>query len=195
MDDTRADEVRRFAARSAEVSRAFFEACAADVVRAADLVSLSLTSGGKMLLFGNGGSAADAQHLAAELTGRYLRERAPLAAIALTTDTSALTAIANDYGFERVFERQLRALGRAGDVALGISTSGNSPNVIAALEAARELGLSTVGLSGRGGGRMMALCDICFVVPSDETPIIQQAHITLGHLICDLVEQSAAGAR
>lgn len=195
MDDTRADEVRRFAARSADVLRAFFDTCAADVVRAADLVSLSLTSGGKMLLFGNGGSAADAQHLAAELTGRYLRERAPLAAIALTTDTSALTAIANDYGFERVFERQLRALGRAGDVALGISTSGNSLNVIAALEAARELGLSTVGLSGRGGGRMTALCDICFVVPSDETPIIQQAHITLGHLICDLVEQATAGAR
>lgn len=195
MDDTRTDDVRRFAARSAEVLRAFFDACAPEVVRVADLVSLSLASGGKVLLFGNGGSAADAQHLAAELTGRYLRERAPLAAIALTTDTSALTAIANDYGFERVFERQLRALGRAGDVAIGISTSGNSPNVIAALEAAREIGMTTIGLSGRGGGRMAALCDVCFVVPSDETPIIQQAHITLGHLICDLVEQAAGRAQ
>ncbi|MCC6159041.1 MAG: D-sedoheptulose 7-phosphate isomerase [Deltaproteobacteria bacterium] len=187
--------MRRFAARSADVSRAFFDACAPDVVRVADLVVASLTSGGKVLLFGNGGSAADAQHLAAELTGRYLRERAPIAAIALTTDTSALTAIANDYGFERVFERQLRALGRAGDVAVGISTSGNSPNVIAAFEAARDIDMKTIGLSGRGGGRMAALCDMCFVVPSDETPIIQQAHITLGHLICGLVEQAAVGAR
>ncbi len=158
------------------------------VAAAAGRVIDSLRAGGKVLFCGNGGSAADCQHLAAELSGRYLKDRAPLAAMALTVDTSALTAIANDYSYDEVFARQIRALGRPGDVLVAISTSGNSRNVVAALEAARAIGLSTIGLTGVGGGRMADLCDVCLRAPSADTPRIQEMHIAIGHMMCELVE-------
>jgi D-sedoheptulose 7-phosphate isomerase len=153
-------------------------------------MSEALRSGGKLMFCGNGGSAADSQHLAAELTGRFVNDRRPLAAIALSTDGSALTCIANDYAFEQVFERQVRGLGRAGDVLVAISTSGNSANVLRAAQAARELGLSVVGLLGRDGGQLKPLCDVAVVVPSDTTARIQEAHIFIGHALCALVEQT-----
>jgi D-sedoheptulose 7-phosphate isomerase len=145
-------------------------------------------NGGKALLFGNGGSAADAQHLAAEFVNRFQVERPPLAALALTTDTSILTAVANDYDFLQVFARQVRALGRPGDLAWGISTSGNSPNVAAGLQAARELGLKTLALSGRDGGPVAAAAELALIVPSRNTPRVQEVHITVGHVLCDLVD-------
>lgn len=148
----------------------------------------SVRAGGKIIFFGNGGSAADAQHLATELTVRYRKDRAPIAAIALTTDTSALTAIGNDFGFDHLFARQVAAIGRRGDVAIGISTSGNSPNVMLALEEARRLGIVTVGLSGKTGGKMAPLCDILLNVPSTTTARIQEMHITLGQMLCGALE-------
>ena len=147
-----------------------------------------LKNGGKILLFGNGGSAADAQHIAAELTGRYKTERKGLPAIALTTDTSALTAIGNDFGYDKVFERQVEALANKGDLLVGISTSGNSANVIKALSLGKELGCKTIGLSGRGGGEMNEVCDLNIVVPSDNTPRIQEMHIMIGHIICQSID-------
>jgi D-sedoheptulose 7-phosphate isomerase len=158
------------------------------IAEIADLISAAFRRGNKLILFGNGGSAADAQHLAAEMTGRYLKERAALPAISLTANTSSLTAIANDYCFDMVFARQVEALGRAGDVAVGISTSGNSRNVICAIEAARRGGLTAIALTGIGGGRLRSVADYCFAVPSAETPRIQEAHILIGHIICELVE-------
>ncbi|MEO1193386.1 MAG: D-sedoheptulose 7-phosphate isomerase [Pseudomonadota bacterium] len=158
----------------------------------AGLVEAALTSlkgGGKLLFFGNGGSASDAQHLATELTVRFISDRPSIPAIALTTDSSALTAIGNDLGFDYLFSRQVEALGRPGDLAIGISTSGNSPNVLKALEEARARGLVTAGLSGRNGGRMGDLCDHLLVVPSNITQHIQEMHITLGHLLCAALEQ------
>jgi D-sedoheptulose 7-phosphate isomerase len=149
----------------------------------------ALHDGNKLLLAGNGGSAADAQHLAAELVSRFYFDRPGLAAVALTTDTSALTAIGNDYGFERLFARQVDALGRKGDVFIGLSTSGNSPNILKALDEARLKGLVTVGLTGQGGGKMAALCDHCLRMPSSETPRIQEGHIVVGHTLCALVER------
>ncbi|MAY65733.1 MAG: phosphoheptose isomerase [Rhodospirillaceae bacterium] len=148
----------------------------------------SLKNGGKLLFFGNGGSAADCQHLATELTVRYKTDRAPLAAIALTTDSSALTAGANDLGFDQVFARQVQALGKPGDVAIGISTSGRSPNVLEALTAARAGGLIAAGLSGKDGGRMAGLADPLLIVPSDITARIQEMHITLGQMLCGALE-------
>jgi len=156
--------------------------------QACQYVCESFKHGNKLLLCGNGGSAADAQHIAAEITGRYKSERKGLPAIALTTDTSALTAIANDYGYERVFARQVEAIARQGDVLIGISTSGNSANVIAALDTARSLGCTTIGLSGREGGEMNRLCDINLVVPSHDTPRIQEVHILIGHIIAQSVD-------
>lgn len=147
-----------------------------------------LRDGGKLLVAGNGGSAADAQHLAGEFVSRFNYDRPGLPAIALTTDTSIITAIGNDYGYERLFERQVQALGRKGDVFLGISTSGNSANVVAALRQARAMGISTVGMTGQLGGAMNELCDICLRMPSPETPKVQEGHITVGHIICGLVE-------
>jgi D-sedoheptulose 7-phosphate isomerase len=144
---------------------------------------------GKLLVFGNGGSAADAQHLAGELVNRFKKERRPLPAIALTTDTSVLTAISNDYDYSLVFAKQIEALGKKGDVALGISTSGNSPNVLKALEVAKGLGLYTVGLSGGEGGKMKSLCDYLILVPSKETPRIQEGHLLFLHLVSELVEE------
>lgn len=165
------------------------DALEAEVERAGETIARALEAGGKLLICGNGGSAADSQHIAAELTGRFIRDRRPLAAIALSTDTSALTSIANDYAFDEVFARPVRALGRAGDVLLGISTSGNSANVLRAVDAARELGLTTVGLLGRDGGELRTRCDQAIVVPSTTTARIQEAHILIGHTLCGLVEQ------
>lgn len=157
---------------------------------ASQLAVNTLKNGNKIILFGNGGSAADAQHIAAELTGRYKTERRALPAIALTTDTSALTAIGNDYGYDRVFDRQLEALAQEGDLVVGISTSGNSQNVINAFNLAKELGCKTLGLSGKGGGAMNECSDINLVVPSSNTPRIQEMHILFGHTICQCIDMA-----
>lgn len=163
--------------------------CAA-VDGAAGMVVASLKAGGKLMICGNGGSAADAQHWAAEFVSRFMYDRPGLAAIALTTDTSILTAIGNDYGYERLFARQVEALGRSGDVLFAISTSGRSPNIVAALRAARALGIATVGFTGAGGGDMPGLCDLCLRMPSDSTARIQEGHEAAGHAICALVERA-----
>jgi D-sedoheptulose 7-phosphate isomerase len=162
----------------------------APVVAAARLIERCLRAGGKVMFCGNGGSAADAQHLAAELMGRFLADRAPMASVALTVDSSALTAIGNDYGFDQVFARQVRGLGRAGDVLVGISTSGNSANVVAAFEVARDLGVHIIALTGGGGGTMATLADLLINAPSLSTPRIQELHIAIGHTICELVEDA-----
>ena len=153
-----------------------------------ELIADALGSGRKLLLAGNGGSAGDAQHIAGEFIGRLNYDRAPTAALALTTDSSVLTGVGNDYGYERVFERQILGLGTKGDVFMAISTSGRSPNILRAIDAARDKGLSVVGLTGRGGGEMAGRCDLCMHAPSDSTQLIQQIHITAGHIICGLVE-------
>lgn len=158
----------------------------------AAMIASTLRNGCKVLLIGNGGSAADAQHIAAELVGRYKQERPGWAAIALTTDTSALTAIGNDYGIEKIFTRQVEALGQRGDILIAMSTSGRSANIIAALSRARGLGLITIGFTGTKGGSMGALCDRLFVAPSDDTPVVQQIHMTALHAICDDVERVLA---
>ncbi|AMP97215.1 Phosphoheptose isomerase [Pedobacter cryoconitis] len=152
------------------------------------LLTDTVLAGGKVLIAGNGGSAADAQHIAAELTGRYVKDRKALPAIALTVDTSALTAISNDYGFERVFARQVEAFARPGDLFIAISTSGNSPNIIQALHTARELGCKIIGLSGRDGGQMNNLCDLNIIIPNDVTARIQEMHILIGHIFCKAVD-------
>lgn len=149
----------------------------------------ALKSGNKVLFCGNGGSAADAQHLAAELIGRFQKERRSLASVALTTDTSILTAVANDYGYDEVFARQVEGLGRSGDVLIGISTSGNSANVVKAALKARDTGMHTIALTGEGGGKLKDICDITFAVPSKVTARIQEMHIMVGHIICELVEE------
>lgn len=155
----------------------------------ADRLAEVIGSGGKVLLAGNGGSAGDAQHLAGEFVSRFSYDRAPAAALALTTDSSVLTAIANDYGYDRVFERQVLGLGAAGDALIAISTSGRSANILRAIEAARRKGLTVIGLTGRSGGDMAAGCDLCLCAPADTTPLIQQIHITAGHIVCGLVEE------
>ena len=160
----------------------------------ADRITRAFRAGGKVLLAGNGGSAADAQHIAAEFLSRFKLDRSPLPAIALTTDSSVLTAIGNDYGFADVFERQLRALGRPGDVFIGLSTSGRSGNVLAALRAAREIGVTTVGFTGSSGGDMRGLCDFVCAAPSDDTALVQQVHLVAAHVLCLLVEQELFGA-
>ena len=152
-------------------------------------VGAALEAGEQHLVAGNGGSAADAQHLACELVSRFNYDRAPAAGLALTTDTSALTAIGNDYGYDRVFERQVLGLGRPGDVLIAISTSGRSPNILKAIAAARARGLVVIGFTGASGGDMAARCDLCLRAPSDSTPLIQQLHITAGHIVCGLVEE------
>jgi D-sedoheptulose 7-phosphate isomerase len=153
------------------------------------VMARSMAAGGVLLVCGNGGSAADAQHIAAELTGRFFRDRKPLPAIALHGNTSSLTAIGNDYGYDEVFAREVGAHGRAGDVLLAISTSGNSRNIVRAIEAAREKRMAVIGLTGEGGGKMRDLCDLCLCVPSTSTPRIQECHILIGHTICELLEQ------
>jgi D-sedoheptulose 7-phosphate isomerase len=176
------------AAESIRLKERFFSAHGEKVLAAAEKLAAVFRQGGKVLLFGNGGSAADAQHLVAEFVNRFQIERPPLAAVALTTDTSILTAVANDYDFLEVFAKQVKALGRPGDAALGISTSGQSPNVVAGLKAARELGLATLALSGGDGGPVAAAADLALVVDSRDTPRIQEVHITVGHILCDLVD-------
>lgn len=176
-------------AEHAAVVRETLAACEAPFARLVAAAVASVRGGGKLLFFGNGGSASDAQHLATELTVRYVRDRAPIAAVALTTDTSALTAIGNDLGFEQLFARQLRAIGRKGDLALGISTSGKSRNVILALEAARELGITPAALSGNDGGALKGVADPLLVVPSRTTARIQEMHILLGQMMCGALER------
>lgn len=177
--------------RSIEVKQALLlDAAFRDLVaQAAMQIVKSLKAGGKVLFFGNGGSAADAQHLAAEFTGRYLKERRALPALALHGNSSAVTAIGNDYGFDLVFARQMEALGKEGDVAVGISTSGNSRNVLRALEAAKSKGLYTVALTGASGGLMKKVADCTLCIPSEETPRIQECHILTGHIICEIAEE------
>jgi D-sedoheptulose 7-phosphate isomerase len=165
----------------------------AEIVTAAGWIADALNAGSKVLLFGNGGSAADCQHLAAELVGRFERERRPAAAIALTTDTSALTAIANDYGVEHMFSRQVQALVRDGDVVVALSTSGGSANVLEGVAAARVAGARTIAFTGETGGELAAACDLALQVPSQRTSRIQEAHITIGHVMCELVEPSLPG--
>jgi len=154
------------------------------------LISAALTNGNKLLVMGNGGSAADSQHFVAEIVGRFKMERKALPAVALSTDTSILTAIGNDYGFESIFSRQVEALAAPGDIVVGLSTSGNSPNVLKALKVARERGCRTVGLLGKDGGSIRTVCDLALVVPSTDTPRIQEGHITIIHIVCDLVEKA-----
>jgi len=159
-----------------------------EIVSAAEICMMSLKNGGKILLCGNGGSAADAQHIAAELSGRFKKERKALAGIALTTDTSALTAIGNDYGFEFVFSRQVEAIGKKGDVLIAISTSGNSQNIINAIKSAKEIGCKIITLTGKDGGKMKEMGDINIIIPSDNTPRIQEMHIMIGHMICNFID-------
>jgi D-sedoheptulose 7-phosphate isomerase len=186
--------IRAIFEASAKAKDVFLAEGAADLERAIDLVAGALGDGRKLLLFGNGGSAADAQHIAAEFVGRFLRERRALPAIALTTDTSALTSIGNDYGFDDVFARQVRGLGARGDVALAISTSGRSPNVLRAVEAARETGLKVVALTGGDGGALAAAADVTLrVSASTISARIQETHILIGHVICELVDQRLFG--
>ena len=162
--------------------------CSTAIFEAADLITMCLRADGKLLFFGNGGSAADAQHLAAEFVGRFVRERAGLPAIALTTDSSILTAVGNDYGFDQIFARQIQALGRPGDVAIGISTSGNSLNVLEGVKEARKRKLKTIGLTGKDGGLLAQQTDVAIMVPSTSTAKIQECHIAIGHLFCELVD-------
>ncbi len=185
-----AARVRAILEESARVKRALGEQAADAIARAAALAADSLRHGGRLLFFGNGGSAADSQHLAAEFCGRLHRERPALPAIALTANTSDLTALGNDYGFDRIFARLIEAHGRAGDVAIAISTSGNSPNVLAAVDAARAAGLHTIALTGRGGGKVAARVDLALVVPSDDTQRIQESHIAIGHVLAELVDDA-----
>jgi D-sedoheptulose 7-phosphate isomerase len=159
-----------------------------DISAAVDIIYSSFVAGGQMLVAGNGGSAADAQHIVAELTGRFLRDRQPLRALALHANTSALTAIGNDFGFDHVFARELSAHARQGDVLLAISTSGNSPNILRAIETARQCKVEVIGLTGESGGQMRKACDLCLCVPSKSTPRIQEMHILIGHTICELLE-------
>jgi D-sedoheptulose 7-phosphate isomerase len=184
------ERIKQIARESIETKRAFFESRSESVARAAEIIIDSVRSGGKVLIFGNGGSAADAQHIAAELVNRLNYDRPAIPAIALTTDTSILTSVGNDSSFDDLFERQLRALGRAGDVAIAISTSGNSPNVLRAATAAREMGIRLIGLAGRSGGKLAPLVDVALVVEADSTQRIQETHITIGHILCEMVERA-----
>jgi len=194
--DTRAarNEVERQLHRSVEVKLALLaEGGAAIIERMADAVVEALKGGRRFYLFGNGGSAADAQHIAGELVGRFMKERGALPVLAFTTDTSVLTAVSNDYGFENCFVRQVEAFVGKADVVLAISTSGESPNVVKAAELARKKGAKVLALSGRGGGKLKDVADICLVVPTDESPRIQEVHITVGHILCGLVEKRLFG--
>ena len=174
---------------SAEIKLAFVELYAEQILEVGRIIAQALKDGNKLLLFGNGGSAADAQHIAAEIVGRFKKEREALPAIALTTDTSILTAVGNDYGFERVFERQISALCMPGDVVIGITTSGNSPNVVRGLAKAHDLGATTVAFTGRDGGKVVEVAHYSFVVPSYDTARIQECHITLGHVLCEIIDR------
>ena len=184
------ERISAIVADSLEVKRRFFAAHAAEVERAARIIANCFNAGGKLLLCGNGGSAADAQHIAGEFVNQFVRQqRRALPALALSTDGGVLTCVANDTGFERVFARQVEAFGVSDDALLAITTSGNSPNIVAAAEEARRKGMQVIGMLGRDGGRMRALCDVALVVPSNDTQRIQETHNLLGHILCDLVER------
>jgi D-sedoheptulose 7-phosphate isomerase len=187
------ERIHEYARQSVAVKQGFFAQHAATVAEAAELLIEALQAGGKVLIFGNGGSAADAQHIAAELVNRLTYDRPPIAALALTTDTSILTSVGNDSSFDDLFERQLRALGRSGDVALAISTSGNSPNVLRAVTAARQLNIKVVALAGRDGGKLAPLADVALVIEADNTQHIQETHITIGHILCELIQDAIYG--
>ncbi len=174
---------------SAQLKMSFVEAYALQIVEVGQIIAQALKDGNKILLFGNGGSAADAQHIAAEIVGRFKKERKALPALALTTDTSILTAVGNDYGFESIFERQIQALATPGDIAIGISTSGESPNVVRGLSTAHDLGCTTVAFTGRKGGKVVDIAHYSFVVPSYDTARIQECHITLGHVLCEIIDK------
>jgi len=186
------DLIKSSLREGAELRTVVARDCSAAIFEAAGLIIMCLRAGGKLLFFGNGGSAADAQHLAAEFIGRFVRERAGLPAIALTTDSSILTAVGNDYGFDQIFARQVQALGRPNDVAIAISTSGNSPNIIEGVKAARKGYLKTVGLSGKDGGLLATEADVVITIASTSTARIQECHITIGHLFCELTEEALA---
>jgi D-sedoheptulose 7-phosphate isomerase len=180
-------------AESTAVKQQFAREQAERIVQVAKLMATAFREGQKVLLFGNGGSATDAAHMAAEFVGRYKRERAPLPAMALATDMAAITCIANDYGYDELFARQIRAHGRKGDIAIAISTSGNSPNVLKGAEAAKACGLTTIAWTGGSGGKLAGLVDFPFVVPSTVTARIQECHITMGHVLCELIEEQLLG--
>ena len=187
--EQQAERTRSHLMVSAEVTKQTAEVCLESIAAAAEMMATSFRAGGKLLLCGNGGSAADCQHLATELVSIMEKEfqRPALSAIALTTDTSFLTAFSNDFGYERVFERQVQAHGKPGDVLIGISTSGNSPNVLCAIEAAHGLGMKTIGLTGNGG-RLASVADVAISIPSSDTQQIQETHLAVEHILCDLVE-------
>ncbi len=181
--------VKDFLYSSAELKRTVADTLSGDILEAANRIKSCLDKGGKLILMGNGGSAADCQHIAAELVGRFKKERRAMPAIALTVDTSLLTALGNDYGFDTIFERQLEALARENDAVVGISTSGNSENVVRALKKANALGAETIGLVGNNGGKIKEIANLSIVVPSNDTARIQEVHITIGHIICELIEE------
>ncbi len=188
MSESALQKVLDHARSGLETREAFFESSSNQVVEISRALALALAKGGKILFCGNGGSAADCQHLAAELVNRFKLERPALPGIALTTDSSILTAVGNDYSFDNVFEKQVQAFGAPGDVLIGISTSGSSPNVIAALKEARRKEMLTVGMTGAGTGEMISLCDHVVSIPSKDTPVIQEVHIAVGHLFCELID-------
>jgi D-sedoheptulose 7-phosphate isomerase len=173
---------------SNKLKEQFIQENADRIAKVVDVITSTLNKGNKILLFGNGGSAADAQHLAAEFVNRFMIERPPLPAIALTTDTSIITSIGNDYDFSEIFAKQIRAIGQAGDVAWGISTSGNSPNIVKAMETAKKMGLITIGMTGRDGGNIAMIADYILNVASNSTPRIQEVHIVIGHAVCEMVD-------
>ena len=185
------DAILDYLKRSRDLVQAALDdpAFVAAVVAAAEVTANALAGGYKLLLAGNGGSAGDAQHIAGEFLGRFSYDRDPIAALALTTDSSVLTAIGNDYGYDHVFERQVRGLGNAGDVLFALSTSGRSRNILRAIETARDKRLTVVGFTGRNGGEMRRICDICLLAPSDATPLIQQIHMVAAHIICGSIEE------
>ena len=183
------DRVRKFLKESGDLKYQVADTLAGEILKAAHTIRDCLCNGGKLLLMGNGGSAADCQHIAAELIGRFKKERKAIPALALTVDSSTLTALGNDYGFETIFSRQIEALATPNDAVVGISTSGNSKNVILALNLARKIGSKTIGLMGHEGGNMKDCVDIGIIVPSNDTARIQEVHITIGHIICEIIEQ------
>jgi len=193
MSGQHIDKIKAIWNEHLEVARAL-PRLASDVAKAVEMIHSSLSAGGKLLIAGNGGSAADAQHIAAELTGRFLREREPLPALALHANSSALTAIGNDYGYEHVFARELAAHARPGDVLLAISTSGGSKNILRAIEEARQKRVAVIGMTGESGGAMRTACDLCLCVPSKSTARIQEMHIMIGHTICELLEEGMTQA-
>lgn len=180
---------------TARVHRLLARSQSGDIRRAAQAITVAMRKGRKVIWFGNGGSATQSQHMAAEFVGRFSRERRSLPAISLTENMASITAIANDYDYEHIFARQLEGLGQSGDVAIGLSTSGSSPNVLAGLRRAKDLGLTVIGLTGQSGTAMRLLCDVCILVPSTQTARIQEAHLTIGHILCGLAEEALAPSK